>query len=159
MSDEDVSAALRWRLLAAVNDAGALLCQAQASLVRDEALLKRADAVISRVRGLAEEAGVALSGPALAKTGTRPHMSLGEFAQHMGWGEKRMRTLVRDEMTEGQHFHRNGNGAHASYVIHVQEAEAFVRGFSATMSSSAATEVDELARFRARAALRQRGRP
>jgi hypothetical protein len=57
--DEDVGAWSRWRLLAAVDDAGALLCRAQASLVRDEALLQRPDAVISRVRGLAEQACVA----------------------------------------------------------------------------------------------------
>jgi hypothetical protein len=153
----DLAVPARWRLLAAVEEAGAIVCRAEAKLAGAESFVRRADAVVCRVRQLAEHLGVSLSPVADEGTGPRAHMSIRSFARHMGWGEKRMRRLVRTELTEGQHFHRNGGGKRATYVLHVKEAESFVRGFSARAAASSSGTTDELARWRARVALEKRG--
>ena len=150
----DAEAPLQWRLLASMHDAGAALCGAEAQLLAVEGKLNKLDAIIARVRGLAADAGIELSTEQSPDPAT--FLPIQAFAQRVGWGTKRMRQLVRDHMTEGEHFHRNGT----RYVIHAEPAEQFLKSFSASRHSHPSSEqllVDEVTRRRALAAKRRVG--
>lgn len=141
-----------WRLLGAVNQAGAKLCEAESQMAMAEAKLREADSLISRIRAVAGQLGVELTEPTIVDVQERHGMSIQEFARHMGWGTKRMRALVRDRMQVGLHYHRNG----CRYVVHPAEAAAFVRSIGSTeVSCDRPSVVDEVTRFRARQALRK----
>ena len=145
-----------WRLLAATNDAGAELAQAEAMLAKAAVKVHRMDSIIARLRALAERCGLNLTEPTPATK--NENLTIKEFAKLMGWGEKRMRALVRNHMAEGEHFSMNGR----RYVIHVNTADPFVRQFSSSRTRDAAvTEekqiVDELTRRRAATAQRRLG--
>ena len=145
-----------WRLLAATNDAGAELAQAEALLAKATMKVHKIDSIISRLRALAVRCGLNLTEPTPAAT--EVNLNVREFAKLMGWGERRMRALVRNHMVEGEHFSMNGR----RYVIHADKAGPFVRRFSSGVAREAAvTEekqiVDELTRRRAVTARRRVG--
>lgn len=142
----------RWRILGIIDEAGAQLATSERKLIEADEGIQRMGAIIAKVRGLASKMGIELS-DAPVHTEDAQHMTLQEWADHMRISYRYARTLIRERLIEGEHYHRTGEGSRAPIVVHVREATEAVR---AARPTPAKAEIDDIAAFRARAALKRR---
>jgi hypothetical protein len=140
---------------AAPTDDGA----ASITLVDDVATDGQAVGQASRAR-LAEEVArhvVAHLAPLLASADDAPFKSVAEYARYGRISTRTVRYLLK-EMTEGEHFHREGRTGRR-VLIHVREADAWRAGRKPASVRACSIEnlaIDEVTRRRARVALQKR---
>lgn len=142
----------RWRLLGILDEAGAQLANSERKLCEADEGIQRMGAIIAKVRGVASKMGIELSDPPTHAEAPE-HMTLQEWAYHMRISYRFARTLIRQRLTEGEHYHRTGEGRQAPIVVHVQAATEAVR---AARPTSGSAQIDDIAAFRAKAALKRR---
>ena len=159
MKHPPISNELGWTLISRVHHEEAALLKAEAVLTVAEARLSTVEAGIFGIRAFLSKLGVETSEPHRSSS-SDPYMTPKEFGKLMKKTARYVRSRLATEGQLGVHYHKEGK----SYSVHVAEAEQLFRGagnekapsHSGNRSEQAqAVLVDEVTRYRAKAALKK----
>lgn len=136
----------RWRLLAAIDDAGAQLSQAEVELAKADGRLRKLDSIISKVRSVASKAGIELSTPSAAAQAA----DQSEFvsAKTSGLGVRTFRRAAKEGEFEIFKVGREWRARRSDIEAYIQRQQVTIdRPRATTTRSSKPLSVDPLDRM------------